>query len=70
MTIKVLMDRLSERQKSYAKAAEQIRKTSDITQSLKKLRTNVRETEEMLKLLNNELPPSLQLKPFSFVEGD
>ena len=67
MAVKVLMDRLSERQKAYAKAAEQLKKTSDITQSLKKMRYNIKQTEEMLTQLNEQLPEDLRLEPFQFV---
>lgn len=63
------MDRLTERQKSYAKCAEQLNKTPDMTQQIKKLRRNVKETEEMLKLLNDNLPESHRLEPFSITES-
>lgn len=66
MTVKVLMDRLSERQRAYAKCADQLRKTGEITQALKKLRFNVKETEEMLRILNNQLPETHRLQPFHF----
>ncbi|XP_067951223.1 BLOC-1-related complex subunit 5-like [Watersipora subatra] len=66
LAVKVMMDRLTERQKAYAKAAEQLKKTSDITQSLKKMRTHVMETEEMLRQLNEELPEYLRLQPYTF----
>ena len=62
------MERLQDRQKAYARAADQLKKTPDITQSLKKLRYNIRETEEMLRQLNLQLPPDLRLEPFHFVE--
>ena len=63
------MDRLQDRQKAYARCADQLKKTPDITQSLKRLRFNIKETEEMLRQLNVQLPPDLRLEPFHFVEG-
>ena len=62
------MDRLSERQKAYAKSAEQLKKTADITQSLKKIRYNIKETEEMLRQLNEQLPEHMRLQPFHFID--
>lgn len=64
------MDRLTDRQRAYAKHAEHMQKVTDLTHSLKKLRYNVKETCEMMRLLNNDLPEELRLSEFDFSSAD
>lgn len=68
LTVKVLTERLSERQRGYAKAAEQLHKTTELTTSLKRLRFTITETEEMLRQLNERLPSQSRLPTMKFIE--
>lgn len=60
--IKVLSDRMSERQKLMAKYAEQMQKTQDLSRSLNKLSMSLRQTVSLMDSLNDLLPPQDRLE--------
>ena len=64
-TIQTLYSQLTERQKKYAKYAEQCNKINEMHSALNKIRMNVEQTTALMERLNSVLPPEHQLEPFS-----
>ncbi|CAH1779286.1 unnamed protein product [Owenia fusiformis] len=60
-----LMTSIVERQKKFAKYAEQIQKIGEINIVLNKVKMNVEQTTALMERLNNVLPPEDKLEPFS-----
>lgn len=61
--VNTLMSMMTERQKKYAKLAEQVSKTSDILQSVRGIRSTVDGLVSQLNDINMELPEDLRLDP-------
>lgn len=64
-TIHQLYNALTERQKRFAKYAEQIQKVQEMHNVLNKVKMNVEQTLPLMERLNSVLPPNDQLEPFS-----
>jgi len=60
--VNTLMSMLTERQKKYAKLAEQVSKTSDILQSVRSIRSTVDGLIPLMNDINSELPQHLRLE--------
>ena len=63
--IQTLYNNLTERQKKFAKYAEQIKKVGEIQTTLNKVKMSVEQTLPVMERLNTVLPPDDQLEPFS-----
>lgn len=61
--VNTLMSMLTERQKKYAKLAEQISKTNEILQSVRSIHNSIASMVPLLNDMNQELPPQLRLAP-------
>lgn len=60
--VNTLMVMLTERQKKYAKLAEQVSKTGEILQTVKSIRTNLEHMVPALNNINQNLPSELKLE--------
>ncbi len=65
ITVSTLYNNLTERQKRFAKYAEQIKKVNETSTVLSRVKMNVDQLIPLLDRLNNVLPPGDQLEPFS-----
>ena len=63
--ISTLYNKLTERQKRFAKYAEQIQKIQEMNTVLIRVRSTVEQTIPLMERLNSVLPPDDQLEPFS-----
>ena len=63
--IQTLYNQLTERQKKYAKYAEQIQKVQEMSSVLNRVRMSVEQTVPLMERLNSVLPPDDQLEPFT-----
>lgn len=63
--IQTLYNNLTERQKKFAKYAEQIKKVGEMQTALNKVKMSVEQTLPVMERLNSVLPPSEQLEPLS-----
>ena len=61
---KRLHDVLTDRQKKFAKYAEQLNKVQEMSSTLARLRSHADQLERQMDLLNSQLPPEQQLEPF------
>jgi len=68
--VNTLMAMLTERQKKYAKLAEQVSKTSDILQSVRSIRTTVDGLIPLMNDINSELPEHLRLEELSALDSE
>ncbi|XP_074643869.1 BLOC-1-related complex subunit 5-like isoform X2 [Tubulanus polymorphus] len=62
--IQTLNNMLTERQKKYAKYAEQIQKVGEVSSVLTRVKMHVDELIPLMERLNSVLPPEEQLEPF------
>lgn len=67
--IATLMGLITERQKKFAKYAEQLGKVNEISSTLKRCQTALAETLESMETLNAMLPSEDRLEPFVMVTG-
>ena len=63
--IQTLYAQLTDRQKKYAKYAEQIKKVGEMQTVLNKVKMNVEQTLPLMERLNSVLPEEDQMEPFS-----
>ena len=63
--ISTLYNNLTERQKRFAKYAEQIQKIQEMHTVLSKVRMTVEQTIPLMERLNSVLPPEDQIEPFA-----
>ncbi|CAH0395442.1 unnamed protein product [Bemisia tabaci] len=59
----------SERQKAFARYADQLSKVTQLEQSLNKCHLSLNKTLETVEMLNNSLPPDERLEPFVWTTG-
>ncbi|XP_013379465.1 BLOC-1-related complex subunit 5 [Lingula anatina] len=63
--IRTIMGIVTERQKKYAKYAEQLQKVHEMTTTLTRIKSSVEYTLSQMEQLNKLLPPEEQLEPFT-----
>ena len=67
-TIQMLMNMMSDKQKKYAKYAEQFQRASETVLVLKRIKESVDNIVPKMERLNNMLPPDERLEPFEMKE--
>ncbi|KFM82182.1 Loss of heterozygosity 12 chromosomal region 1 protein-like protein, partial [Stegodyphus mimosarum] len=67
--ITTLTNMLAERQKKFAKYAEQLGKVQEISNNLQRCQSGLKEVIKSMETLNNMLPPEERLEPFVMVTG-
>ncbi|GBN37611.1 BLOC-1-related complex subunit 5 [Araneus ventricosus] len=67
--ITTLTNMLTERQKKFAKYAEQLGKVQEISNNLQRCQTGLKDIIKNMETLNNLLPPEERLEPFVMVTG-
>ena len=65
----MLMNLMTDKQKKYAKYAEQFQRASETVQVLKRIRESVDSIVPKMERLNNMLPREEQLEPFQIKES-
>ena len=64
----MIMNLMTDKQKKYAKYAEQFQRASETTQVLKRIRESVDSIIPKMERLNSMLPRDEQLEPFQMKE--
>jgi Tfp pilus assembly protein PilO len=68
--IQKLMNTMTEKQKKYAKYAEQFQRTSETVLVLNRIQDTMNDIIPKMEALNKMLPPGEQLEPFQMKDRD